>query len=181
MRSERSTENEDNISGHEFTEIYDRSFPLSLSLSLCPSLSTRGPIFRNESPPRCTGPCDLNAGETDSMDSGYGGRSGGKERRRRRKKFLCPAQKRFHGVYDPPDYLSSDVARPHFFPPPFLVINPLARTHPFCGEFFRGIRTPRFFPSWNLCLRGMKRLVLLSRVENSILVRLSRVLTARRG
>ena len=28
---ERSTENEDNISGHEFTEIYDRSFPLSLS------------------------------------------------------------------------------------------------------------------------------------------------------
>lgn len=179
LRSERSTENEDNISGHEFTEIYDRSFPLSLSffppLSPLEALSSEMNL-RRVAPVLVT----LTPVKPIRWIRGTG-RSGGKERRRRRKKFLCPAQKRFHGVYDPPDYLSSDVARPHFFPPPFLVINPLARTHPFCGEFFRGIRTPRFFPSWNLCLRGMKRLVLLSRVENSILVRLSRVLTARRG
>ena len=89
LRSERSTENEDNISGHEFTEIYDRSFPLSLSLSLSPSLSTRGPIFRNESPPRCTGPCDLNAGETDSMDSGYG-EIWWKRKKKKEKKISMP-------------------------------------------------------------------------------------------
>lgn len=105
--------------------------------------------------------CDLNAGETDSMDSGY------EEIWWKKKKFLCPTKKiprRLRSSQG--DYLSSDVAQPHFFPPPFLVINPLARTHPFCGEFFRGIRTnstPKFFPSWNLYLCGMKRLVLVGR------------------
>lgn len=95
------------------------------------------------------------------MDSGY------EEIWWKKKKFLCPTKKiprRLRSSQG--DYLSSDVAQPHFFPPPFLVINPLARTHPFCGEFFRGIRTnstPKFFPSWNLYLCGMKRLVLVGR------------------
>lgn len=83
---------------------------------------------------------------------------------RGKKKFLCPTEKiprRLRSSQG--DYLSSDVAQPHFFPPPFLIINPLARTHPFCGEFFRGIRTNSTLRNssrlWNLCLSGMKRLV----------------------
>lgn len=125
------------------------------------SLSIPGPIFRNESPPRCTGPVTLTPVKPIRWIRGTR-RSGGKK-----KKILCPTKKiprRLRSSQG--DYLSSDVAQPHFFPPPFLVINPLARTHPFCGEFFRGIRTnstPKFFPSWNLYLCGMKRLVLVGR------------------
>lgn len=141
------------------------------------SLSIPGPIFRNESPPRCTGPVTLTPVKPIRWIRGTR-RSGGKK-----KNFYAP-QRRFHGVYDLPRATTCRVTwlSRIFSLPLFSSLTPSRGLTPSAANsFVESVPTPHrnssrrgifIFVGWNVSFwSGDGR-----KLE---CVRLSRVLTAR--